>query len=406
MTGAGAARQSETDARVMLVEDSAVVRGMVRGWLDGLKGVEVVAAADNGQVALNKVKAARPDVIILDIEMPVMDGLTALPGLLRGAPEARILVASTLSRRNAEVTLKAMSLGAADYLAKPSFARDGNDARAMFREELLRKVSGLAGLDEPKPDGQGTVSAASRSKGSTAEKGSGAKANPSVVKPAVSSSQGNQRWGAIPSPDTSFATRAVSKVTPRILVIGSSTGGPAALNRFLGDIKSQLERVPVLITQHMPPTFTTLLGESLCRLTGLEGGEAKDGEPVVAGRLYVAPGGFHMQVVQKQGKQFISLMDGPPINHCKPAVDPMFSSVAAIYRGSALGVVLTGMGTDGAQGALEIADAGGSVFAQDEKTSIVWGMPGAAMAAGACVEAIGLEKLGARIGNLLMRKGK
>lgn len=377
-------------ARVMLVEDSAVVRGMIRGWLDPLKGVEIVAAADNGQVALNMVKTARPDIIILDIEMPVMDGLSALPGLLRGAPGVKVLVASTLSRRNAEVTLKAMTLGAADYLAKPSFVRDGNDARDMFREELIGKVSGLAGLDFANGSGE----AYSREEG-----GASADKNHIAAKTASTS----QRWGAIPSATSKFRLRKPSLVAPRVLAIGSSTGGPAALSKMLGGLKGRLGRVPVLVTQHMPATFTALLGQSLCRLSGLEGGEAKQGEKVVAGKIYVAPGGFHMRVKQQGDEVIIDLEDGPAINHCKPAVDPMFESLAKIYRSSVLGVVLTGMGGDGAAGAVKIADAGGSVFVQDEKSSIVWGMPGAAMEAGACVEALDLEKLGHRIGNLLVR---
>ncbi len=376
----GAISQPASDAgqaRVMLVEDSAVVRGMVRNWVDAMEGVEVVASADNGQVALNKVAAAKPDVIILDIEMPIMDGLTALPGLLRAAPGAKVLVASTLSRRNAEVTLKAMALGAADYIAKPSFQRDGNDARADFKAELMRKVTGLAGIGEnakPAP----AVSAASA--------------------PGTAPGPGaQQKWETITAKNTQFTLRRASVVRPRVLVVGSSTGGPAALTKLFTILKGHLDKVPVLITQHMPATFTALLGENLTRLTGLEGGEAKDKEPVLPGRIYVAPGGFHMRVVQDGAQTKIALDEGPPINHCRPAVDPLFESISTIYRGSALALILTGMGTDGALGAVKIADAGGSVMAQDEKSSIVWGMPGAAMSAGACVGAFALEDLGKRV---------
>jgi len=208
-------------------------------------------------------------------------------------------------------------------------------------------------------------------------------------------------WTAIPAGTSNFKLRLASRVRPRILVIGSSTGGPAALSRILGSLKGKLGGVPVVITQHMPPTFTTLLGETLSRLSGLEGGETHDGELVVPERLYVAPGGFHMRLIQIGGQVKITLNDGPPINHCRPAVDPLFESVAQIYRGAALGLVLTGMGSDGALGAVKIADAGGSVLAQDEASSIVWGMPGAAMAAGACVAAVELENLGERVANML-----
>jgi two-component system, chemotaxis family, protein-glutamate methylesterase/glutaminase len=350
------------------------VRGMVRNWIDTLDDIEVVAVADNGQVALNKVAAAKPDIIILDIEMPIMDGMTALPGLLRGAPNAKVLVASTLSRRNAEVTLKAMALGAADYIAKPSFQRDGNEARAEFRDELLRKVNGLA-----------------------------APAQTFVAAPAPA---GNQSWAAVPHGKQDFKLRAASRMAPRVLAIGSSTGGPAVLTKLFGALKGQLGGVAVLVTQHMPPTFTTLLGESLCRLSGLEGGEATEGEPVVAGRLYVAPGGFHMRVRQRGSQNVIGLDAGAKINHCRPAVDPMFESIANVYRGATLALVLTGMGNDGAAGALNIANGGGSVLAQDETSSVVWGMPGAAMAAGACVGAFGPDELNMKLGRMLGARGK
>ncbi len=385
----GAISQSASDAgqaRVMLVEDSAVVRGMVRNWIDAMDGAEVVASADNGQVALNKVVAARPDVIILDIEMPIMDGLTALPGLLRAAPNAKVLVASTLSRRNAEVSLKAMALGAADYIAKPSFQRDGNDARADFKRELVRKIAGLAGIGE--------------SAGAT-----GVNSSASASSTALASGK-NQKWEAIPAATAKFALRRAAVAQVRALVIGSSTGGPAALTKLLGALRGHLDKVPVLITQHMPATFTALLGENLCRLTGLEGGEAKDKEPVVPGRLYVAPGGFHMRVVQDGAQVKIALDKGAPVNHCRPAVDPLFESVAATYGGGTLALILTGMGTDGAQGAVKIADAGGSVMAQDEKSSIVWGMPGAALNAGACIGAFSLDDLGKRVAMKLGAKGK
>ncbi len=361
--------QKARQVRVMLVEDSAVIRGMVRSWLEAVEDVEVVASADNGKIALNTVAAARPDVIILDIEMPVMDGLSALPGLLRSCPQAKVLIASTLSQRNARISMKAIQMGAADYLAKPSFARDGNNARNQFRDELVRKVVGLGARSGPEPA-------------------------PSA------------RWEAVPAAKSDFKLRPASRVRPRVLTIGSSTGGPAALSTVLEALKGKLSDVPVLITQHMPPTFTALLGETLSRLSGLSGGEAKEGEAVVAGRLYVAPGGFHMRVEKKGGHMVIALDEGQPINHCRPAVDPLFESVSALYRAATLAVVLTGMGSDGALGAVKIADAGGSVLAQDEASSIVWGMPGAAMAAGACVGAIELKNLGSRINTMLSVRGR
>ncbi len=358
--------------RVMLVEDSAVVRGMVRKWLEDVPGIEVVDSAANGQAAIDMVGALKPDIIILDIEMPIMDGLTALPSLLRRAPGAKVILASTLSHRNAEVTLKAMALGATDYIAKPSFARDGNDARKHFQDELVRKVTGLA------PANQRPQAAA-----------------------AAKSAVAQDSWAPMPTAGTVFRFRPVSKVAPRILAIGSSTGGPQALTQVIGDAKAALGKVPVVVVQHMPPTFTALLGEKLARVGGLTGGEARDGDPLLPGHLYVAPGGKHMRIEMRRGTPVVVIYDGPAINHCKPAVDPMFESVAEIFGSAALAAVLTGMGSDGAKGAVKLADKGGTVFAQDEKSSVVWGMPGATAAMGAASGLVPLNEMGGRLSRIL-----
>lgn len=376
MSAVGARHSAEAEVRVMLVEDSAVVRGMVRNWLGKLDGIRVVDSAANGQVALDMIDAVRPDIVILDIEMPVMDGLTALPGILRGAPDAKVLIASTLTRRNAEISLKALDLGASDYIAKPSFVREGNDARALFQEELIHKVCGLA-------------EAVRHRVGSA------------PIAPA-----NNDRWSPMPQAGAAFNFRKPSPIMPRVLVIGSSTGGPAALSQMIEDVGPLLSKVPVLIAQHMPPTFTALLGDKLAKVGELSGGEATAGEPVVAGRLYVAPGGKHMRIKKNGTGVVIALDEGPPVNHCRPAVDPLFESVAEIYGNATLGVVLTGMGSDGARGAVAIADAGGTVFAQDESSSVVWGMPGATAAAGASAALISLKEMGARVGRTISQGGR
>ena len=361
-------KQSDDKIKVMLVEDSAVVRGMVRKWLQAVPNVEVVDSADNGQIAINKVGDLQPDIIILDIEMPVMDGITALPIILQKCPKVKVLLASTLSKKNAEVTLKAMSLGASEYIAKPSFNRDGNDARLEFQKELIRKVTGLV----PRP----------------------------IATNNKQSSQGAS-WAPMPQANAVFSFRRKSIIMPKILAIGSSTGGPAALTKVFMELKGKLDNIPVLVTQHMPPTFTTLLGEKLSKIAGLKGGEAKDNEPVVAGRLYLAPGDYHMRIVDVDNQKLIKLDQKPPINHCRPAVDPMLESVAEHYGNSALVSVLTGMGSDGANGAVAIAHTGGTVFAQDEASSVVWGMPGATAAAGACVALIGIDEMGERLARMI-----
>jgi two-component system chemotaxis response regulator CheB len=215
-------------------------------------------------------------------------------------------------------------------------------------------------------------------------------------------------------PDTSFSRRSnepyklrkFPSTMPRAIVIGSSTGGPQALAVVLGAMKSVFPRVPVLITQHMPPSFTTILAEHLGRVTGVACHEPVDGEPIKAGMIYIAPGGRHMKVAQSDHGPVVQITDEPPVNFCKPAVDPLFYSALKIWGGGLAAVVLTGMGADGARGALAIADAGGVVIAQDEETSVVWGMPGATAHAGACSAVLPLEAIAPQVVRLVTGERK
>jgi two-component system chemotaxis response regulator CheB len=203
-----------------------------------------------------------------------------------------------------------------------------------------------------------------------------------------------------PASDRGFTLRPFPTVIPRVLVVGSSTGGPQALNTFIGRLNGVIDEAPVLVVQHMPPTFTTILAEHLARASGRAALEARDGEEVRAGRIYVAPGGRHMRVIRRDGTAVIALCDGPLINFCKPAVDPLFSSAAEVWGAKACGVILTGMGSDGMRGSADIVAAGGAVIAQDEATSVVWGMPGAVAQAGLCAAVLPLEQIGPRIARL------
>ncbi len=352
MLGEGAAKHSEATVggdlapaarpiKVMIVDDSAVVRGLVSRWVDEEPGLITVARHPNGKLAVEDVAASEPDMILLDIEMPVMDGLTALPLLLRARPAAKVLVVSTLSRRNAEISFAALSLGALDYVPKPSSNRDIT-LLPEFRSEVIRKIKALGGVRKAERPPR-----------------------------------------ALEHESASANTRAFSLVPPRIIAIGSSTGGPQALAAVLGPLAPSLARVPVVVAQHMPAMFTAVLAERLGRLTGREVREGIEGEPISPGTIYIAPGDRHMTVSDANGQR-LRLSDEPRLHYCRPAVDPLFQSVAATYGPAALGVVLTGMGSDGAAGACAIADAGGSVIAQDESSSVVWGMPGSTVAAGAC----------------------
>jgi two-component system chemotaxis response regulator CheB len=314
-----------------------------------------------------------PDVVILDVEMPELDGISALPLLLEKKRDLVVIMASTLTRRNAEISLKALSLGAADYVPKPEGNR-GISTSVDFRRELIEKVRQLGGrrrriID----DGRARGPAVAPRHAHAAGEPSAAPAAPAIK------------------------LRAFPATLPRVLLIGSSTGGPQALTALLSRLSPITDRIPVLITQHMPPTFTTILAEHIARASGRQTQEGVDGEAVNAGRIYVAPGGRHMLVGRRNGQPVIALDDGAQVNFCKPAVDPMFSSAAQVWGSSILAVVLTGMGTDGAHGAGDVVSAGGGVIAQDEASSVVWGMPGAAAHAGVCSAVLPLDQIAPKL---------
>ncbi|WP_040620963.1 chemotaxis protein CheB, partial [Rhodovulum sp. PH10] len=226
---------------------------------------------------------------------------------------------------------------------------------------------------------------------------------PATSAPAAARSEprpGLARPAAAPDKAAPCRLRSFSTTLPRVLLIGSSTGGPQALNEVVSRLGAVIDRAPVLITQHMPPTFTTILAEHLARASGRAVREAQDGEPIVAGRVYVAPGAIHMHVVRRDAGAAIALRDGPLVNFCKPAVDPLLNSAAQVWGPAALTVILTGMGSDGAKGAAEIVAAGGSVIAQDEASSVVWGMPGAVAQAGLCAAILPLDQIAAKVTRL------
>ncbi len=364
--------------RVMVVDDSVVVRGLVSRWLDALSGIEIVASHRNGALAVADVEKSVPDVVVLDIEMPEMDGLTALPLLLKARPNLKVIMASTLTHRNAEISMRALSLGATDYIAKPE-GNHGVSTSADFQRELCDKVRALGGA------------ALARVRAPAGE----ARAVPARA-PAATGAPAAAPAGA-PAGEETFTLRRTTPGLPRILAVGSSTGGPQALLEVMGSIAPALDRVPVVITQHMPPTFTAILAKHLETATGRLCKEAEHGEVIKDGNIYVAPGGKHFLLHRVDGAVTVKLDEGPAVNFCKPAVDPMFDCVVDLYGAAALALVLTGMGSDGRDGGRRIADAGGNVVAQDKETSVVWGMPGAAAMAGICCAVLPLPQIGPRI---------
>jgi two-component system, chemotaxis family, protein-glutamate methylesterase/glutaminase len=376
--------------RVMIVDDAIVVRGLLVRWIEAEAGLQVVASLRSGREAIEQVERTDPDVVILDVDMPDIDGITALPRLFDKKRDLVVIMSSTLTRRNAEVSLRALSLGAADYIPKPESNREITSS-VSFRRDLIEKIRALGARRKQRLNSS--------------------RALPWAVPAGRPGPSGDQAAGAglrhVASPDTApapdpvtFKLRSLPSVPPRILLIGSSTGGPQALGAIVGRIGGVIDQAPVLITQHMPPTFTTILAEILERASGRPVHEAVDGEALRAGAIYIAPGGRHLRVLRRDGMPAVALDDGPPINFCKPAVDPMFSSAAETWGSWNLALVLTGMGSDGTRGAADIVAAGGSVIAQDEETSVVWGMPGSVTKAGLCSAVLPIDKIAAKLTNL------
>jgi two-component system chemotaxis response regulator CheB len=338
----------------MICDDSAVIRGALARILESDPGISVVAKVENGKLAVEQIRAARVDVVVLDIEMPVMDGMTALPQLLRADPGIRVIMASTLTTRGADIALRALRLGASDYVPKPSSIGTVSDDG--FKRELLEKVKGLARM----------------------------------------------RRRATVTSRAPIALRPAPPFPARLLAIGSSTGGPQALFTLVQGLGRSLG-VPVVLTQHMPATFTPILADHLNRLGLMPCTEARDGEALVAGRIYLAPGDKHLLVEGGRGGFRARVTADPAENFCRPSVDPMLRSATAAAEGRVLVAMLTGMGHDGLAGTKAVIEAGGAAIGQDEASSVVWGMPGAIAMAGLCHAVLPLPQIAPKL--LEMLKG-
>ncbi|MCU0619482.1 MAG: chemotaxis response regulator protein-glutamate methylesterase [Gemmatimonadaceae bacterium] len=368
--------------RVLLVDDSAVVRGAVGRVIDGSPECTVASTAANGRQAVAAVRQLKPDVVVLDLEMPEMDGMTALPLIREAHPDVRVLILSAHGSRGADVTLRALALGAADFVCKvasPADAATGNRAAAVERysRELIEKIVSLGRAAQRVGHPRTATSTP-------------------LFTPVV---------GAAPAPrPTPRTLRAIDPRPPlgdepAVIAIAASTGGPAALTELLHRIPFSVT-APILITQHMPPEFTRRLADRLGVAAGRPCAEAVDGEPILPGRIYVAPGDHHLTVVRDDRTVRVRLTQDAPVHHCRPAADPMFRTVAQAHGTRVLAIVLTGMGADGRDGALEIARGGGVVIAQDEASSVVWGMPGAVVQAGAATQVLPLDRIATEVARL------
>jgi len=358
---------------VMVVDDSAVIRGMFANVLDADSDIEVIGTAANGRMAVDMLARGDcndVDVITLDIEMPEMDGLTALPEILKIVPDAKVVMVSSLSSHGAAETLKALSMGATDYMAKP----DGSDERSLLREFTRTLV------DKVKVLGKNGHTVETYLKGETIE--------------SKEEDSDNQ------VEDIELLPKK-REFIPSAIAIGSSTGGPQALSKYFKSLKGRNIKIPIFITQHMPAKFTTLLAEQISNISGLDCYEAEEGMEVENGKVYLAAGDYHMLIKEGEDrKKYIHLSQKEKENYCRPAVDPMLGSLVNSYSGKLLVIIMTGMGSDGLEGSKKVVDSGGIVIAQDKESSVVWGMPKAVAEAGICSSVVSINEMAGETINL------
>lgn len=341
--------------RVLVVDDAVVMRKMITEVLAADPQIEVVGTAANGRIALQKIPQVNPDLLTMDVEMPEMDGIATLRELRKTYPKLPVIMFSTLTAKGASTTLDALALGATDYVTKPANVGSVSEGIHRLGSELVPKVKAhCRHLRVDGPPGEHTAFL-------------------SRIRPVT------------------LPPRAAQK-SIEVVAIGTSTGGPNALaevfRQFPGDLP-----VPIVIVQHMPPMFTALLAERLAAGSAVKFAEAHEGQVLEAGHAYIAPGGKHMEVRREGLRVVARLTEAPPENSCRPAVDVLFRTVVGVYGGGTLGVVLTGMGQDGLRGCQWIREANGQVVAQDEKTSVVWGMPGCVVQAGLADAVLPLDRV-------------
>lgn len=329
--------------RILLVDDSAVVCRLVREILSGDPALEVVATASNGRKALDRLEECLPDIVVLDVEMPVMDGLETLARMRRRYPNLPVIMFSVVTERGAAATLDALALGALDYVTKPSQGAGLDEARRFVLEQLGGKIKAILSRD---------------------------------------------RCARVPR----VAPRPSGPARPKLVAVGASTGGPEALTKLIGGLPADFA-LPILVAQHMPPLFVRHFRRRLAGRTGLAVRLAAHGDEIEQRHVYLAPGDHHMAVARDGDRLALRVWQGPAENSCRPSVDVLFRSAAQHYGPGALGIVLTGMGRDGLLGSREIVRRGGAILAQDRETSVVWGMPGLVADEGLAQEILPAERL-------------
>jgi two-component system chemotaxis response regulator CheB len=398
---------------VLVVDDSLVIRRLVTEALAADPQIDVVGVAQNGQIALRKIDELKPDAVTMDTEMPVMDGISCVREVRKLYPRLPVVMFSTLTERGAAATMDALSAGASDYVTKPSNVGSVGESKQSIRNELIPRLIALTRSRGAAPGagaarllaGSGTTRAGLPTPVASAPASSGlpnrlpapgAPARPRGL-PASCGQAPTTAPGGLP------VARIPLRAKPfEVLVIGSSTGGPDALAALLSALPADLP-VPVVVVQHMPPIFTRLLAERLNSTCPLTIVEAEAGTVLRPGTVLIAPGGRHLEVNPRGVQVIANLTDAPPENFCRPAVDVLFRSAAKTFAGNTLALVLTGMGRDGTVGATRIREAGGQVLAQDEETSVVWGMPGSLVAAGQADRVLPLPQIAPQLVAALAR---
>ncbi len=339
--------------KVLVVDDSAVARRLLTDTIAADPGLKVIGTAADGTAALKSLKELAPDIITLDVEMPGLSGIDTVREVRKQNPHIPIIMFSSLTEIGSTATLEALTAGASDYVTKPTGTANVMESKERIKKDLITKIKALCS----KPN--------------------------ALKKPTIK-----------PVRLAKFTKPKATEFS--IVAIGCSTGGPTALAEIIPHIPANFS-LPVVITQHMPPVFTKSLATRLSQLSKIKVVEAEEGMPLEAGKVYIAPGDFHLELKKVDGKVVLHTHKGAQENSCRPAVDVMFRSIPSVYGGKVLGVILTGMGQDGMLGAKLLAEHGGSILVQDEETSVVWGMPGAVVTEGLADEILPLKQIAAEI---------
>jgi len=392
----------ERDIKILVVDDTVTYRQILSKIVSGFENVEVIGVASNGKLALSKIELNPPDLVLLDVFMPVMDGLETLDRIRQQHPNIDVIMLSGVDKENANLTMKALGAGALDFIAKPkgdSPEKNADELRAALSRLILmartrkysRQARGISVPDSAETQVRAALQPPREAKGQP----QGIAPAPAAKPPPLSEILYREK----PPEKIVFEEKRIIRKAGKIdaVVIGVSTGGPNALQEIIPRLDADFP-VPILAVQHMPAMFTASLADRLNSISDIRVIEAKEGNLIEKGVMYIAPGGRHTVVKRDRfSNKIIGLMDSPPVNSCRPSADVLFLSAAMVYKGNVLAVILTGMGNDGLSGTAALRREGAYIIVQDEKSSVIWGMPGSVVEAGQADEIVPLDRMAARI---------